>query len=171
MKRSSGTRPLTFRAKLERIAETAEYYAFTVPLKISHALGTRRPVPVSVRLNDSTPYFVSLAPIGGGRHWLRVNAKARLAARIRGGELVRVRITVLDHATGVPVPRDLVRALQARGVVGSFTSMSLGAQNHTIKLIDEAARPETRARRIQAAVRDALRRRTRRRAESATPTR
>ena len=52
MKPAPVPRPLAFRARLERIAMSAEYYAFTLPAKASAALGTRGPVPVSVRLNQ-----------------------------------------------------------------------------------------------------------------------
>ncbi len=151
-----------FHARLERIATSAEYYAFTVPLATSRALGTRGPVPVSVRLNGSAPYFVSLAPIGGGRHWLRVNAQARAAAAIKGGDLVQVEITVLDHAAGITIPADLAKALRTAGVLAGFRVMSLGRQNMLIKGIGQAVQPLTRARRIQLAVEEGRRRKGRR---------
>lgn len=149
MKPSPAPRQLSFQARVERISPTMEYFAFTVPLKTSQALGTRGPVPVSARLNDRVTFLVSLAPIGGGRHWLRLNAKARLAAGIKEGDLVRVQITVLDQAT---LPADLTDALRAAGVLDKFKAMSVGTQNFLIKKMDAAAKPETRAKRINEAV-------------------
>jgi hypothetical protein len=120
-------------------------------------------VPVSVLLNGKAKFFVSLAPIGGGRHWLRVNVVARKAAKIKGGDLVRVKITVLDHAAGIAIPRDLESALRKGKALDGFKAMSLGLQNHLIKGIDGAAKPQTRASRIQATVKLASRQEIRRR--------
>jgi len=140
---------LTFKARLESISDTMEYYAFTVPVETSQALGTKKAVAVSVRMNGHDPFTVSLAPIGGGRHILRVNAKARLAAGIKEGDNVRVEITVLDKAT---IPAELTSALRAAGVLNGFKALSVGNQNFLIKKIAESAKPETRARRIEEAV-------------------
>ena len=101
---------------------------------------------------------MSLAPIGGGRHWLRVNAKARAAAGIKGGEFVRVRITVLDRAKRVALPADLKAALRAGGAETSFRAQSLGLQNFIVRGLNAAVRSGTRAKRIQDAVQRARRR-------------
>ena len=58
----------------------------------------------------------------------------------------------------VAIPDDLLRALQAEGVAQAFASLPPGKRNFIIRRIDEAAKPPTRARRIQDAVRDALER-------------
>jgi hypothetical protein len=91
MKRPPAPRQLSFQSRLERIAPEAEYFAVSVPMKISPALGTRGPVPVSARVNDSEAFPVSLFPVGGGRLYLRVKAKIRAAAKIKEGDRVRVR--------------------------------------------------------------------------------
>jgi len=150
---------LSFDARLESISDEKAYFAFTIPLKISRALKTRGPVPISARLNDKVSFFVSLAPIGGGRHWLRVNAKAWKSAKIREGDRVHVTITVLDRAS---IPKDLEEALRGAGLVDDFRAMSVGQQNFLIKSMDEAAKPETRAKRIQIAVRLARQKREKR---------
>jgi hypothetical protein len=147
---------LTFSCRLERIAETAEYFAFKIPTKVTAKLGTRGPVPVSVRLNGKVDFMVSLAPLGGGRHLLRVKRSAREAAGITEGDRVRVEITVHQHSTPMPIPPDLTQALQADGVLEAFKLMTLGKRKMVIDWINEAAKPETRARRIQRAVGEAL---------------
>jgi hypothetical protein len=145
---------LSFRCKLERIADDKEYFAFTIPLKTSEALGTRGPIHVAVSMNEFPPFLVSLAPIGGGRHWLRVNAKARKAAGIEEGEMVHVQIEVQNEALSFPA--DLAKALRAEGVTEFFQAMSIGTQNFHIKKVDAAAKPETRKKRIEETVEAAL---------------
>ncbi|MDB6169566.1 MAG: hypothetical protein JWM88_2430 [Verrucomicrobia bacterium] len=97
------------------------------------------------------PFLVSLFPIGGGRHYLRVKAKVRTAAKIKGGDRVRVHITVVDRSA-ISIPQDLASALRADGVMEHFKALPPGKRNYTIRWIDEAAKPETRHKRIQAAV-------------------
>lgn len=160
MKLSPLLRELSFQSRLERIASSANYFALSVPMKISRALRTRGPVPVSARVNDSVPFPVSLYPVGGGRHYLRVKAKIRNAAKIKGGDRVRVQITVLDRSE-ISIPQDLASALRAKGVAEHFRAMSIGKQNYLIRSIDEAVKPQTRDKRIQAAVKAARQKRER----------
>ena len=147
---------LSFQSRLERIASGAEYFALSVPLKITRALRTRGPVPVSARVNDSRPFLVSLFPMGGGRHYLRVKAEIRNATKIKEGDRVHVRITVLDRAVEISIPQDVAGALRAQGVLESFKTLPKGKQRYTLRWIDEAAKPETREKRIQTAVKIAL---------------
>jgi hypothetical protein len=143
---------LKFQSKLERISTEAEYFAFSVPAKITQALGTQGAVPVSARVNGSTPFLVSLFPVGGGRHYIRVKAKVRVEAEISEGSRVRVEITVRNHADEVSIPKDLERALRDDGVAKFFEALPNGRKSFLLRMIDEAAKPETRAKRIQAAV-------------------
>lgn len=152
------TQPLSFHSRLERIASDAEYFALPVPEKISRALQTRGPVPVSARVNDSTPFLVSLFPIGGGRHYLRVKARVRREVKIEDGDRVRVHITVLDSAA-ISIPPDLMRALRAAGVMRNFQALPPGKRRYAIRRIGEVAKPETRKKRVQDAVKIARQKR------------
>lgn len=152
MKRLVAPVSLSFQAKLERIADDMEYFAFTVPAKISGALQTRGPVPVSVRLNDDVTFLVSLAPIGGGRHWLRVNAKAWKAAKLKEGDRVLVQITVRDRTKEAALPSDVANALRAAGKTDDFNAIPLGQRTFLLRQIAAAAKPETRTKRIHAAI-------------------
>jgi hypothetical protein len=154
MKRSATPRQLSFQSTLERIATDMEYFALPVPEKISVALGTRGPVPVSARVNDSTPFLVSLYTRGGGRHGMRIKEKVRKETKIKEGDRVQVEITVIDR-DAVSIPQDLLAALRAAGVEEGFTTLPPGKRNYTIRVIDEAAKLETRAKRIQDAVKAA----------------
>jgi len=162
MKRSPAAgQQLSFRAKLENWAEGMDYCAVPIPAKITQALGTKGPVLVMARVNDSEPFKVSLFPIGGGQHYMRIKAKVRKEMKTKTGDRVRMQITVLDRAD-VTIFKDLMSALRAGGVTEDFKSLPPGKQNFIIRRIDDAAKPETRDKRIQEAVEAAHRRREKR---------
>ncbi len=149
---------LSFDADLEDWAEGMDYCAVRVPAEITEALGTKGPVLVLARVNDSEPFQVSLFPVGGGQHYIRIKAKVRRETNTKTGDRIHIRFTVLDRAD-VVLPDDLVSALRAEGVEEAFNTLPPGKQNFIIRRIDEAAKPETRERRIQEAVEAAHERR------------
>lgn len=140
---------LAFHSRLERLAPGVNYFAFSVPLKISRALKTRGPVPVSARVNDSESFLISLYPVGGGRHYLRVKAKIRNSVNLKEGERALVQITVLDLSLEAELPKDLERALRAEGVLKQFKALPPGKRRYALRRIDEAGKPETREKRIR----------------------
>jgi hypothetical protein len=148
---------LSFEATLENWAEGMDYCAVPVPASITKELGTKGPVLVMARLNDSAPFKVSLFPVGGGQHYIRVKAAVRKETRTKMGDRVRLHITVLDRSD-VTYPDDLIAALRAGGATEDFKSLPPGRQNFILRRIDDAAKPETRAKRIQEAVGEAQRR-------------
>ena len=155
------TPKLSFQSKLECIATGMQYFALSVPKKITLSLGTRGPVPVFARVNDSEKFLASLFPVGRGRHYLRVRNKICKAAGIKAGNRVQVQIAVRDRSAEVSIPKDLMSALRAEGVAENFKSLPIGKRSYLLRLIDEAAKPETRGKRIQAAVEEAHRKRVR----------
>jgi hypothetical protein len=142
---------LSFDATLENWAEGMDYCAVPVPAKITEALGTHGSVLVLACVNDSEPFKVSLFPVGGGRHYIRIKAKVRKETSTKTGDPVHIRITVLDRAD-VTYPADLLSALRAAGATKDFKALPPGRQNFIIRRIDEAVKPETRRKRIQDAV-------------------
>ena len=148
---------LSFEATLENWAEGMDYCAVPVPPRITESLGTRSAVLVMACLNDSAPFKVSLFPVGDGQHYIRIKAKVRKETRSKTGDRVRMRITVLDRAA-VSYPADLLSALRAEGATRDFKALPSGRQNFIVRRIDEAAKPETRQRRIQDAIEEAQRR-------------
>jgi hypothetical protein len=142
---------ISFHAQLEDWAEGMDYCAVRVPAEITKALGTRGPVLVLARVNDSEPFQVSLFPVGGGQHYIRIKAKVRRETNTKTGDRIQVRLTVLDRAD-IDTPEDLVSALRAENAEEAFKSLPPGKRNFLVRRIDEAAKPETRERRIQEAV-------------------
>ena len=154
----SAGKQFSFEALLEDWAEGMDYCAIAVPGEITAALGTTGPVLVMARVNDSEPFQVSLFPVGGGQHYIRIKAKVRKATDLKAGDRVRMRFTVLDRAN-VEVPDDLLSALRAEGAAQAFQLLPPGKRSFLIRRIDDAVKPETRARRIQDAVLAALQQR------------
>jgi hypothetical protein len=144
----------SFEATLENWAEGMDYCAVPVPAKITEALGTHGAVAVSARLNESEPFTVSLFPVGGGRHYIRIKAQVRKETRTKTGDPVHLQITVLDRAT-VACPADLLSALQANGAASNFEALPPGRRAFIIRRIEEAVKPETRQKRIGDAVTEA----------------
>lgn len=145
---------LSFHATLENWAEGMDYCAVPVPASVTKALGTTGPVLVLARVNESAPFQVSLFPVGGGQHYIRIKASVRQETQTKTGDRVRVRATVLDRGD-VAIPADLARALRAADATKAFGSLPPGKQNFMIRRIGEAAKPETREKRIQEVVRAA----------------
>jgi hypothetical protein len=139
---------LSFHAVLENWAEGMNYCAVPVPASITAALGTTGPVLVLAQVNESEPFQVSLFPVGGGQHYLRIKAKVRQETNTTTGDRIRVRVTVLDRAH-VEIPDDLRCALAADQVLEAFMSLPPGKQQYIIRRIDEAVKAPTRVRRIQ----------------------
>ena len=114
---------LSFHAELENWAEGMDYCAVPVPAEITKALGTRGPVLVMARINDSAAFQVSLFPVGGGQHYIRVKARVRKETNTKVGDRIEVRFTVLDRAQ-TDIPEDLMNALRAQEAEADFKSLS-----------------------------------------------
>jgi len=156
MKRASSPQQLSFKSTLKRIATGMDYFAVPVPPKTTEALNTRGPVPVSARVNGSEAFIASLYPVGGGRHQLRVRNKICKSVNITAGDAVHVHIQVRDRFAEIAIPKDLVSALRADSLTKEFKALPVGKKAYLLRLIKEAAKPETRAKRIHDAVQAAL---------------
>jgi len=152
MKHAPSPQQLSFKSKLKRIATGMDYFAVPVPPETTEALKTRGPVPVSARVNDSEDFLASLYPIGGGRHQLRIRNKICKSVNITAGDAVRVDIQVRDRNAEIAIPKDLAGVLRAEGLTKEFKALPVGKKAYLLRLIKEAAKPETRAKRIRDAV-------------------
>ncbi len=156
-----GTQPkagkkYSFKSKLENWAEGMDYCAIPVPSATTKALGTKSAVLVMAQVNHSEPFKVSLFPAGEGQHYIRVRAKVRKQADLHEGDAVKVTFTVLDRAE-ILIPKDLAKALKEENVTANFDSLTPGKKNFMIRRIDDATKPETRAKRIAEVVEEAFR--------------
>ena len=146
-----------FEAVLEDWAEGMDYCAIPVPPEITRELGTKGPVLIMARVNESEPFQVSLFPVGGGQHYIRIKARIRRETSTKTGDRIHIGGTVVDRGS-VEVPDDLLLALRAEGVEQAFSLLPPGKRSFIIRRIDEAAKPGTRDRRVQEGVLAALQR-------------
>jgi hypothetical protein len=108
--------------------------------------------PVTVTLNGYT-YRSTIASVGNGP-CLPLRRSNREAARLEGGETLPVRLDLDTKPRVVKAARDFVKALKAAPPAWDrWREFSYSHQREYAGHIDEAKRPETRARRIDAAVR------------------
>jgi hypothetical protein len=142
-------------------AGASHLYALEIPERVSVAVGRRGPVPILATLNKAVEVQASLVPTGGGRHRLQLNSRVRGELGIEPGSLVRVALHVPEKPPKLPQPAELVLALREADLQESFAQFPVGKQNHIVSWIEEAARPQTRQKRVEMAIQVAFRARER----------
>ncbi|MBZ0230930.1 MAG: YdeI/OmpD-associated family protein [Deltaproteobacteria bacterium] len=107
--------------------------------------------PVKVTLAGYT-YRSTIASMGNGP-CIPLRKSNREAAGLEGGETLRVTLELDGEKRTVEPPADLVRALKAaRPAWQRWGELSYSHQREHVEAIEEAKKPETRARRIDKAV-------------------
>lgn len=108
-------------------------------------------VPVRVTIGGHT-YRSTIASMGNGP-CLPLRRSNREAAGLEGGETVRVTLTLDEEKREVKPPKDLAAALRAEpGAWERWNELSYSHQKEHAEAVEDAKKPETRARRIAAAV-------------------
>lgn len=121
-----------------------------VPGEVVAALGGGGRIPVRATF-DGVAYRGSIASMGGCM-------ALGILKQIRGelgkgpGDPVVVTVARDDGERTVEVPADLAEALEAAGVKEAFDALSFSHRREHVQAIEEAKKPETRARRIAKAV-------------------
>ncbi|MCI0634205.1 MAG: YdeI/OmpD-associated family protein [Actinobacteria bacterium] len=139
---------MRFRAKILTSGKTAT--GIEVPTKVVDALGSKRP-KVRATINSYT-YRSSVASMGG-KYMLGVSADVREQAGVAGGDTVDVDLEPDSESRVVAVPSDLAKALKGdAGAKRFFEGLSYSQQRWFVDGIDGAKKPETRKRRVEAAV-------------------
>jgi hypothetical protein len=113
--------------------------------------------PVKVTVNGHT-YRSTIAAMGEGP-CVPLRRSNREAAGLVGGETLTVTLELDTEKRTVEPPADLVQALRARPPAWErWSELSYSHQREHVEGIEEARKPETRARRVEAAVRTVLER-------------
>jgi len=108
--------------------------------------------PVKVTLNGYT-YRSTIAAIGGPP-CVPLRRSNREAAGLEGGETLEVRLDLDTDTREVRPPLDLAKALKAAPPAWHrWRELSYSHQREYTEAIEGAKKPETRARRLEAAVR------------------
>ena len=124
--------------------------AIPVPFDPKPVFGRVR-APVTVTLNGYT--FRSTIAAMGGPCFIPFRRSHREAAGLEGGETLKVQLALDPEARTVSPPADLVRALKAvPGARDAWKALSFTHQREHVEAIEGAKKPETRTRRIDAAV-------------------
>jgi hypothetical protein len=124
--------------------------AIPVPFDPKEVFGKVR-APVRVTVNGYT-YRSTIAAMGGP-FCIPLRKSHREAAGIEGSETVAVRLELDDEKREVEPQPDLVKALKAAPPAWDrWRELSYSHQREYIEAIEEAKKPETRARRLAGAV-------------------
>ena len=108
--------------------------------------------PVRVTINGYT-YRSTIAAMGGPP-CIPLRRSHREAAGLEGGETIDVRLDLDTEKREVTPPADLVRTLKATpGAWKRWCELSYTHQREHVEAIEGAKRAETRARRIEGAIR------------------
>ena len=108
--------------------------------------------PVRVTLNGYT-YRSTIAAMGGPP-CIPLRRSHREAARLEGGETLEVRLDLDTDTREVTPPADFLRALKTSPPAWHrWRELSYSHQREYVEAIDQAKKAETRARRIEGAVR------------------
>lgn len=123
-----------------------------VPFDPAETFGKIR-APVKVTLNGYT-YRSTIAPMSGTM-CIPLRKSNREAAGLEGGETLDVRLELDTEKREVAPPADLKKALKAAPPAWDrWQELSFTHQREHAEAVEDAKKPETRARRIEAAVRD-----------------
>ena len=138
----------SFTVELQRVQKTATM--FRVPFDLEEAFGLARP-PVTVTIRGHM--WRTTPGVYDGVGYIVVNRAVKAATGVDAPDRVRVRIELDTEPRKVVIPRDLAAALAADSVAKkTFASMSFTHRREYVQWVEDAKRPETRSRRIAAAV-------------------
>jgi hypothetical protein len=137
-----------FKVMLEK-DEKSEATGILIPFDVHKVFGTRARVPVRGYINGFA-YRGSIFPMGGGKHYMIVNKTVRAGAGVKGGETISVLMERDDEPRIITPPDDLARALKSnRAALAAWEKLSYTHQKEHAQALEEAKRPETRARRLE----------------------
>lgn len=140
-----------YRVLLEKDA-ASETTAIIIPFDVEKTFGTRARLPVRGTINGM--YFRgTIFPMGEGRHYMVVNKGMRESVRVKGGDMISVTMEPDDEPRVITPPKDLARALRAnKSAQAAWEKLSYTHRKEYARAVEEAKKPETRARRIEKAV-------------------
>ena len=138
----------SFTIELERAAKTSA--RFPVPVDLAKLYGRARP-PLKVTIRGHT--WRTTPGVYDGVAYIGLNKDVRATAGVDAGDRVRVSIELDTDQRTVTVPDDLRSALAGDDAArAAFEKLSYTHRREYVEWIEEAKRPDTRARRIAGAL-------------------
>jgi hypothetical protein len=133
------------------VTATGNNTGIVVPEEVIERLGAGKRPAVLVSLNGYE--YRTTAGVMGGRHMVSISAAVRKATGLRGGDPIRVTLTVADSPREVTVPADFAAALAADEQAGAFfAGLSNSMQRYHVDNVNAAKSAGTRQRRMEKAV-------------------
>jgi hypothetical protein len=153
---AAGARAKRFQAPLERVSLRSQAVYITVPFDVEQAFGTRARVPVRGTINGYR-YRTSLSRMreghGPGAYIMPVSREMREGAGLHAGDTVKIVMQRDDEPRVVTLPDDFARALKGNPEAQAvWDRLSHTHQTEHVRAIEEAAKLQTRRRRIEKAV-------------------
>jgi hypothetical protein len=133
------------------VAASGNTTGMVVPPEVIEELAAGKRPAVVVNVNDYE--YRSTVAVMGGKYMIGISAAIRKATGLKGGDPIRVTLTVADTPREVNVPADFAAALAADTLAAAFfAKLSNSLQRYHIDNVDAAKSAETRQRRIEKAV-------------------
>jgi bifunctional DNA-binding transcriptional regulator/antitoxin component of YhaV-PrlF toxin-antitoxin module len=131
------------------IAEGVEGFPIALPFDPRAVLGKAR-APVKVSLNGHS-YRSIIFDMGHGP-FVPLRQSNRDAAGLKAGDIVEVTVELDTEKREVTPPDDLAAALDTAGAWEGWNAASFTHKREHVEGIEGARKPETRAKRLEAAV-------------------
>ncbi len=145
--------PLFFEAILRSSPSSGAACFVDVPFDLKSTFGKGNLVPVLARWDDAVDYRGSLAMMGGDCAMLLCRKDVVAALGKQAGDSVSVELRLDTAPRPVEVPEALQAALDAdMSLVAAWDRLSPSCQREWASSVAEAKRPDTRERRVQAAI-------------------
>jgi hypothetical protein len=123
-----------------------------VPRDVATKLGLKG-MPKINAVIGGLPYRGSLMPMGDGTYCLGVLKSIQEAAGVGFGDFITVELELDTTPRIVEVPADLARAIAGNKTMATnWAKLSFTNQKEMARSLEEAKKPETRERRLAAAV-------------------
>ncbi len=137
-----------FRAVLENPPDNTGTF-ITIPFDVLKAFGKKGRVPVRGTI-DGFEFRSSVFRMGDAPYFMVVNRKMREAAGgLEAGQTVSVVMERDDEPRTIEAPEDLDLALRAEpAALAAWERLSFTHRREYVEAVEDAKRPETRARRI-----------------------
>jgi hypothetical protein len=125
-----------------------------IPKEVAARLGALRGMPKVNAVIAGQPYRGSLMPMGDGTYCLGVLKSIQEKAGVGQGDSIAIEIELDTAPRTVEVPADLARLLaRDRKAAAAWEELSFTNRKEMARSLEEAKRPETRERRLAAAIR------------------
>ena len=124
-----------------------------IPADVAHRLGSLKGMPKIKAVIAGVPYRGSLMPMGDGTYCLGVLKSIQEKAGLSQGDSIAIELELDTAARTVTLPPDLARALaRDRKAAAAWAALSFTNRKEIAVSLEGAKKPETRERRLRAAL-------------------